>query len=125
MSAPPGPDNEPDEPDEPVDLDEDDDLNVSDEFDESAFDEEPIEPSGQLQKWRRSTASGSIMGAVALGLREVFENPREEAPIVMEAPGEPPGPRRLQLELDPDDPGASTVTFRPWMEGDSIPPDDA
>ena len=95
---------------------------VEDEFDESAFEDTEIEPSGQLQRWRRSTASGSILGAVALGLREVFENPREEAPIVMEAPGEPPGPRRIQLDLDPDDPGASTVTYRPWMEGDDAPP---
>lgn len=90
----------------------------TDEPEESDFDDVEIAPSGQLQKWRRSTASGSILGAVALGLREVFENPREEAPIVMEAPGEPPGPRRIELDLDPDDPGASTVTYRPWMDGD-------
>ena len=104
------------DPDNDSDNDPDNDADIA-----AGFDDEPIAASGQLQKWRRSTASGSILGAVALGLREVFENPREEAPIVMEAPGEPPGPRRIELDLDPDDPTASTVTYRPWMEGDETP----
>lgn len=79
------------------------------------LDDTPIEPSGQLQRWRRGTATGSILGAVALGLREALDTPREEAPIHQDAPGEPPGPRRFDVDLDADDPAASTLTYRPYL----------
>jgi hypothetical protein len=76
---------------------------------------EPIEPSRDVDRFRRTTA-GAIVAAGMIGLEKVLMPEREErAPITWESPGEPPGPRHLEFDLDPDDPAASTVTVRPWL----------
>ena len=76
-------------------------------------DDEAIEPSRDVDRFRRTTA-GSIVAAGMLGLQQVLEGrKKEDPPIEVEAPGEPPGGRRVELDLDPDDPAGSTVTYRP------------
>ncbi len=74
------------------------------------LDEEPIEPSGQVERWRRRTVTGGVLTGFALGLQEVlYPKQKEELAVVVEA-GEPPGDRAIDVDLDPDDPGSSTVT---------------
>lgn len=76
------------------------------------LDDDPIEPSGQIDRWRRATFTGGVLTGVALGLQEVlYPRHKEEIAIVVEA-GEPPGDRAMVVEIDPDDPDASTVTIR-------------
>lgn len=82
---------------------------------EALADRSEILPSSGVQKFRRNSAMGVVLNGVALGLREVLEVPREEAPIVQEASGEPDTPRHVDAHLDPDDPAASSVTVRPWL----------
>lgn len=73
------------------------------------------EPITGLAGWRRRTATGAVLSAVALGLQEALA-PKEEKPLVIEAGGE---------SLDEDDgvsaflvpgmPEASWVVVRPWL----------
>ena len=60
----------------------------------------------------------TLLGAAMLGVAKAIYG-QEDAQIVMivEADGDPPGPDPLEITLDPDDPDASTVTVRPWLEG--------
>jgi len=72
---------------------------------------EQLAPSRTVDRFRH-TGAGMVIGAIGMALRDIFEPEREEAPIIVQAPGEPPGPRRFTIELD-DDPAASTVIYRP------------
>jgi hypothetical protein len=76
---------------------------------------EPIEPTRDVDRFRRTTA-GAILAAGLLGIEKVLMPERsEQPPVTWEAPGEPPGPRHLEFDLDPDDPEGSTVTVRRWL----------
>ena len=80
---------------------------------------EDSEPVTSLAKWRKSTATGALLSAIGLGLREVFEPPREEAAIVLEAPGAPPGEQDIELHFDPDHPERTRAVIHTWPdEGD-------
>jgi hypothetical protein len=69
-----------------------------------------------LEDWRRRSATGAILTGIAFGLRQALELPREEPAIVVQAPGEPPGPPRpMQLHMDPDHPEETWVILRPWL----------
>src|SRR5437588_506431 len=49
-------------------------------------------------------------------LRQALELPREEPAIVVEAPGEPPGPPQpMELHMDPERPEETWVIVRPWL----------
>jgi hypothetical protein len=54
-----------------------------------------------------------MLTGIGLGLRDIVEAPREEPPIEIEAAGEPPFPRRVDVDLDPQDPSASVVVWHP------------
>ena len=84
-----------------------------DEWEEAGLlDDEPIQPAGQIERWRRRSVAGGVLTGFALGLQEVlYPKQKEELAVVVEA-GEPPGDRAVEVDLDPDDPGASTVTVR-------------
>lgn len=73
------------------------------------FEEERSEPH-KLERWRRTTASGAIAGAVALGLQQVFD-PEKKTTIAIEqeAPEDPPEPGHLELSFDPMDSRATSV----------------
>jgi hypothetical protein len=84
--------------------------------DDPDFGDEPILPSSRVGRFQRNTSSGAVLTGIALGLRDIFDpTVKEEAPIVQDAPGEPPNPRHVTADLDPDDPAASSVTVRPWL----------
>jgi hypothetical protein len=102
--------------DEPHDAPEAaDDSDIGDDLDVG---EEPILPSSRVGRFQRNTSSGAVLTGIALGLRDIFDpTVKEEAPIVQDAPGEPPNPRHVTADLDPDDPAASSVTVRPWLAG--------
>ena len=72
----------------------------------------------RLPAWRRHTASGVLITAVALGLRDALEAPSEEARVVVDASGDPVFPTDpLELHFDPDDPSDTWVIVRPWLLG--------
>ena len=69
-----------------------------------------------FDRWRRASATGAVMTGIALGLREALQVPREEAPIVEQVSGDPPGPPQpLEVRLDPDSPGTAVAVVRPWL----------
>ncbi len=74
------------------------------------------EPGATLDCWRRWTASGTIVTAVALGLRQALDAPEEAAQLVVDARGDPPGPLQpLELHFDPKGPAHTWVVLRPWL----------
>ena len=67
--------------------------------------------------WRHTSASGAMVAAVLLGIRDALEDrPREEEILlVVDDPGEPDDlAAPFALDFDPDDPAATVVTFRAW-----------
>ncbi|MDQ3372138.1 MAG: hypothetical protein M3482_05330 [Actinomycetota bacterium] len=74
--------------------------------------------------WRRSSASGAVLGAALLGLGDALEGrrPRERPPIVDDDPGEPHDPEALvELHFDPDSPAATTARLRRAVRGAGAP----
>jgi hypothetical protein len=70
-----------------------------------------LTPSRQVDKLKRTTG-GAVFAAGMLGLQQVLDpKKKEDPPIAVEAPGEPPGPPGMNVDFDPDDPAGSTVTF--------------
>jgi hypothetical protein len=75
---------------------------------------EPVEPIGAtraVDRIRRSTAGAMLAGGM-IAIRDILEGERNDPPAIVQQAGEPPSPRRFDVELDPDDPGNSTVTIR-------------
>jgi len=95
-------DHEPDGPAEGTDVD------------------EPLRPTRAADRLKR-TVPGAILAGTALALRDLVEGRKdEEPPIIQEAPGDPPGERPVDVDLDPDDPTASSVLVRPHLlDGDA------
>ena len=67
------------------------------------FDEEPARPIQPIRR-RSSTASGSILAAAMLGLRDVLEGPKKEKIVIQaEVPGDPPDIDKLGLQAELED----------------------
>ncbi len=65
-------------------------------------DEAPIESSLPVDRWRRTTVSGALAGALALGFQEVFDpKPVDTGGIEQEAPDRPVDSERVELRFDP------------------------
>ncbi len=67
---------------------------------------------------RRYSANGSVMVAVALGFREVFDPHRAKVEIVQERDDSGDGDRpdkAFHLDFDPDDPRATRAVVRPHI----------
>ena len=76
----------------------------------------PPLPDGYAARPQRSLPS-ALLGAAMLGLhRAIYGGNEAEVEIVIEADSDPEQPEKLEVRLDPDDPDASTVTVRPWVE---------
>lgn len=69
------------------------------------------------ERWRSRSATGSVLTAVAFGLKEVFEPERKEPAIIMETSGEPPKDLPVEANLEQLGPRQSSVTVRPWLLG--------
>ena len=69
-----------------------------------------------MHDWRKRTASGMVASAIAIGLRDALEEPKdEEPPIVIDADGEPGDPEAVEVNLFPGHPELSWVVIRPCM----------
>lgn len=101
----------PELPDDPESWSDEEWLAWLELVDEEAPPERDVPPS----RPRRSTPS-ALLGAAMLGLRAIYGENDAEVEIVIEADGDPDEPQRLEVHLDADDPDASTVTVRPWVE---------
>jgi hypothetical protein len=97
-----------DEPEGPEDVDEHD-VSVDEARDPDAG-EQPLERP--VDRFRRS-ATGTVVAAGMLGLRDALEGrpEKEEVTIVNEAPAAPP--RDLEVLIDFDHPERSVVVVRP------------
>lgn len=69
------------------------------------------------ERWRARSATGSVLTAVAFGLKEVFEPERKEPAIVMETSGDPPKDLPVEAKLEQLGPRQSSVMVRPWLLG--------
>jgi hypothetical protein len=78
------------------------------------LEEEPAPPR-PIDRFAR-TSAGLVLRASLLGLRDVFEGPRDDEPaIVQEQAGEPPEPGAVSMRLDPDHAQDSIILVRPWL----------
>jgi hypothetical protein len=86
---------------------------MGDEEESALLDTDPIEPSGNIDRWRRRGSVGAaVLSGFALGLQEIFyPDQREEPAVVIEA-GEPDPDRPVVVDLDFDDPSSSVVQVR-------------
>lgn len=72
------------------------------------------EASRSLSGWRRRTVSGAIAGAIAAGLRDVFDpDRRHEEPYVVDASGDDSGPDLIELHFHPQVPAMTWVVVHP------------
>lgn len=84
---------------------------MGDDEEAALLDDDPIEPSNPVDRWRRHSVTGAVLTGFALGLQEIFyPEQKEDIAVVVDA-GEPPGDREFELHLDPDDPDGSSVTI--------------
>lgn len=78
--------------------------------------ETPVDPGGPYRRRSRS-AVGTMLGAAMVGLHQaIYGAQQTDIVMVVESDGDPPDPQTVDVHLDPDDPDASTVTVRPWLE---------
>jgi hypothetical protein len=69
-----------------------------------------------VHEWRKRTATGMVASAIAIGLREALEEPKDEdPPIVIDADGQPLDPESVEVNLFPDHPEMSWVVIRPSL----------
>ena len=83
-----------------------DDPEVAARFDawRRAGEQGPPPFAARLGTWGRSTVLGAVVTGFALGMREIFDPPQDEAIVVeVDANGEPHD-LPIRLLLDPDDP---------------------
>jgi len=102
---PPGPLDPDDEPDESPYL-----WTEAEWLPDTWVHPEVLRPTREVDRFRRGTV-GAIVAGGLLGLERVLEVPKEDPPVIQVQSGEPPG-RRWSVDLDPDDPSASTITRR-------------
>lgn len=73
------------------------------------------QPATRFDAWRRRTATGVVLTAIALGLREALEEPHDE-PVVVQEADEPFGPEEaIELHLEWGSPAETWVVIRPWL----------
>ncbi len=67
-----------------------------------------------VDRWRRTTATGAVTAALALGFQQVFEPEKKDTiGIEQEAPTRPVDPDALELHFDPmNSQGTSVVVHR-------------
>lgn len=71
-----------------------------------------------LASWRRHTASGAVLTAVALGLRHAVDERADGEARVADAPRPAPDPDTpIDLHFDPRGPDDTWVVVRPWLLG--------
>jgi hypothetical protein len=71
---------------------------------------------GRVPIIARSSANGSVVAAMMLGIRNVFEDkPKQEIVFERDDSGDPDNPDKpFHLDFDPDDPTNTRAVVRPW-----------
>jgi hypothetical protein len=69
----------------------------------------------RLEAWRKRSATGALLTGIALGLQEALETKREDAPIVVQTSGDPPGELPVEADLAGLRPEDKVVNVRPWL----------
>ena len=78
-------------------------------------------PAPPLPLARRAGANGSVMAAMMLGLREVFEPNKDRGEIIQirDDSGDPDHPNKpFHLDFDPEDPENTRAIVRPGASGE-------
>jgi hypothetical protein len=68
-----------------------------------------------VEAWRRRSVTGLLLTGIAFGLREALEPNPDKPAIVADVPGEPPGDKALDVNVDTTHPPESVVLVRPWL----------
>jgi hypothetical protein len=97
-------------PDDPEDWTDEQWLGWLEETDAEVIVDHAVRPGF----WDRSAVEARTRRQAASALRVMHDlyhgiAPREEVAIVIEASGDPPSPDGIDVDLDPDDPAASTA----------------
>jgi hypothetical protein len=71
---------------------------------------------GSLGSWRRLSATGVMVAAVAFGLREALEERSVEAAVIKDVGDEPFGPEEaVEVHLEWGRPEDGWAVVRPWL----------
>jgi hypothetical protein len=75
---------------------------------------------------RRHGVAGALMAGIAMGLRDVFDREyHDRTAIEQPAPEQPMEPQKYEIHLDPVTPESSFAIYRPWVDGDEVPAEEA
>jgi hypothetical protein len=67
-----------------------------------------------VHEWRKRTATGVVVSAVAMGLRDALENTeKDQPPVIVDADGDLSDDERMRVNLFPGHPELSWVVIRP------------
>lgn len=70
----------------------------------------------RVESWRTRSATGAVISAMAMGLRQVFMPEQEKPAIIAEAPGDPYDDEDpIVVDYVADDASGTTVILRPWL----------
>ncbi len=73
--------------------------------------------ASKVARWRTTTAAGAILGAFAMGLRDVFDEPKDDETVLVQDVPLDGEPHALDVALHPDEPTLSIAVVRPWLRG--------
>jgi len=79
------------------------------------FPDSPEEPATRFDSWRRRSATGAVLTAIVLGLREALEDKGEDEAIVQYVDDVTGPPTGLDLHLEWGSPQDTWVVVRPWL----------
>jgi len=106
--------NEPgdDEPIDGVESDRIDEIDGTDLAELVDPDDDAITPTRSVDRFRKTTAGMMLAGGL-IAIEEVYSGRKErEEPALIVESAQPAEPRPVEVDLDPDDPGNSTVVVR-------------
>ncbi|HEY1738063.1 MAG TPA: hypothetical protein VGI86_05100 [Acidimicrobiia bacterium] len=90
---------------------------LDDELEEHDGDDDEVAPAPTPMGKFRHGSLGVTLGAAMTGLGNVLEpRKQEEAPVIVEHDEPDQSQERIEMHLDRDDPGASVVIIRKWVE---------
>jgi len=79
----------------------------------------------RVESWRSRSATGAVISAMAMGLRQVFEPERRKPAIIAEAPSDPyDDDDPVVVDYVADDASGTKVILRPWLMPGGVPPAD-
>ena len=71
--------------------------------------------ASKVARWRTTTAAGAVLGALAMGLRDLLDPPARDGTVLVEDVPLDGEPHALDVALHPDEPTISLAVVRPWL----------